>query len=68
MKNKYLVAFFLLSTIVVIVGALFKIVHLEVGPITGNVILTIGLLCEIFFVFVFVFKLISDKNNKFLNK
>jgi uncharacterized membrane protein required for colicin V production len=68
MKNKYLVAFFLLSTIVVIVGALFKIVHLEVGPITGNVILTIGLLCEVFFVFVFVFKLISDKGNKFLNK
>jgi uncharacterized membrane protein required for colicin V production len=68
MKNKYLVAFFLLSTIVVIVGALFKIVHLEVGPITGSVILTIGLLCEVFFVFVFVFKLISDKGNKFLNK
>ena len=68
MKNKYLVAFFLLSTIVVIVGVLFKIVHLEVGPITGSVILTIGLLCEVFFVFVFVFKLISDKGNKFLNK
>ena len=31
---------------VVIVGALFKITHLELGPITGNLMLTIGLLVE----------------------
>jgi len=31
---------------VVIVGALFKITHLEFGPITGNLMLTIGLLVE----------------------
>jgi gliding motility-associated protein GldL len=28
---------------VVIVGALFKITHFEIGPLTGNVMLTIGL-------------------------
>ena len=31
---------------VVIVGALFKIAHFEIGPLTGTVMLTIGLLTE----------------------
>ena len=31
---------------VVIVGALFKITHIELGPLTGNLMLTIGLLTE----------------------
>jgi gliding motility-associated protein GldL len=31
---------------VVIVGALFKIIHFEIGPLTGNVMLTIGLVVE----------------------
>ena len=31
---------------VVIVGALFKIIHFELGPLTGNVMLTIGLVTE----------------------
>ena len=31
---------------VVIIGALFKITHIELGPLTGNLMLTIGLLVE----------------------
>jgi gliding motility-associated protein GldL len=31
---------------VVILGALFKITHIEIGPITGNLMLTIGLVVE----------------------
>jgi gliding motility-associated protein GldL len=31
---------------VVIIGALFKITHIEFGPITGNLMLTIGLIVE----------------------
>ncbi len=31
---------------IVILGALFKITHLELGPITGNLMLTIGLVTE----------------------
>ncbi len=31
---------------IVILGALFKITHLEFGPITGNLMLTIGLVTE----------------------
>ncbi len=31
---------------VVIIGALFKILHFEIGPLTGGLMLTIGLCCE----------------------
>lgn len=31
---------------IVIIGALFKILHFELGPLTGGVMLTVGLLCE----------------------
>ncbi|ALM48644.1 gliding motility protein GldL [Flavobacterium psychrophilum] len=31
---------------VVILGALFKITHIEIGPLTGNLMLTIGLIVE----------------------
>ncbi len=35
-----------LGAAVVIIGALFKITHFELGPLTGNVVLAIGLLTE----------------------
>jgi len=35
-----------LGASVVIIGALFKIIHFELGPLTGNVMLTIGLVTE----------------------
>ena len=35
-----------LGAAIVIIGALFKITHLEIGPITGNLMLTIGLVVE----------------------
>ena len=35
-----------LGASIVIIGALFKIVHFEIGPLTGNVMLTIGLVTE----------------------
>lgn len=35
-----------LGAAIVIVGALFKIQHLSIGPLTGGVMLTIGLLVE----------------------
>lgn len=31
---------------IVIIGALFKIIHFEIGPLTGNVMLTLGLVTE----------------------
>ncbi len=35
-----------LGAAIVIIGALFKITHIEFGPITGNLMLTIGLVAE----------------------
>ena len=35
-----------LGASIVIVGALFKIIHFEIGPLTGNVMLTLGLVNE----------------------
>lgn len=35
-----------LGASVVIVGALFKIIHFEIGPLTGNVMLSLGLITE----------------------
>ncbi|MFV0565777.1 MAG: gliding motility protein GldL [Flavobacteriaceae bacterium] len=35
-----------LGASIVIIGALFKITHFQIGPLTGNVMLTIGLVTE----------------------
>ena len=35
-----------LGASIVIIGALFKIIHFEIGPLTGNVMLAIGLITE----------------------
>lgn len=40
--------FYGMGAAVVIVGALFKIQHITIGPLTGGVMLTIGLLVEAF--------------------
>ena len=53
---------------IVIIGALFKIAHFEIGPLTGNTILTIGMFIEIIACLLFVFKLLLNKKDNFLNK
>lgn len=45
-KKKITAMVYGLGAAVVILGALFKIQHLSIGPITGGVMLTIGLLVE----------------------
>ena len=35
-----------LGASIVIIGALFKIIHFQIGPLTGNVMLTLGLVTE----------------------
>ncbi|EGV43453.1 gliding motility protein GldL [Bizionia argentinensis JUB59] len=44
--KKFMVMAYGLGASVVIIGALFKITHFEIGPLTGNVMLTIGLVAE----------------------
>lgn len=68
MKNKHIIAAFLLSTILILVGAFFKIAHFELGFVTGNILLSIGMAMEMLVITVFVIKNIINKNNAFLNK
>lgn len=46
---------------IVIIGALFKILHFEIGPLTGGVMLTIGLCTEAFIFAVSAFEPIKPK-------
>ena len=45
---------------IVIIGALFKIVHFEIGPLTGNVMLTIGLVAEAVVFAISAFEPVDD--------
>ena len=45
---------------IVIVGALFKIIHFEIGPLTGNVMLTIGLVTEALVFAISAFEPVDD--------
>lgn len=68
MKNKYIIALLVIGIIFTIFGALLKILHFEIGPLTGNKILTIGMFIEIIAFILFVFKLLLNKKDNFLNK
>ena len=67
MKNKYIIAFFVLGLIVTSIGALFKITHLEIGIFTGNLLITLGVFIKVVAAILFIVKLVSN-NNDFLNK
>ena len=54
--------------ILVVVGALFKITHWEFEGITGNTLLSIGLLAEVVVILMLIIKLASNKKDNFLNK
>ena len=68
MKNKYIIAIFLLGLIIVIFGALLKITHFEFGFVTGNLVLLIGKIIEVTAVVIFIIKLLTNKKDSFLNK
>lgn len=69
MKNKYIIAFFIIGSLITIIGGLFKIIHLEIGVITGNYLLTVGMLTQVIFGVIFILKLVFSKDdNGFLNK
>jgi gliding motility-associated protein GldL len=50
-----------LGAAIVIVGALFKIIHFEIGPLTGNVMLTIGLVTEAVIFALSAFEPVDDE-------
>ena len=68
MKNKYILSIYILGGIIIFIGALLKVNHFEfIHFITGNLLLGIGLLIQVLAGILFVFKIITNKKNKFLN-
>jgi hypothetical protein len=53
MKN-YIKLLFLIGFIYVVVGILFQVFRLEIGPITGSIMLIVGLLLIVFTLLMFL--------------
>ena len=68
MKNKQLLILFFVAMILVVIGALFKITHWEFAGITGNTLLSIGLLSEAVVILLLIIKITKDNKSEFLNK
>ena len=68
MKNKYIIAILIFGTILTVLGALLKIIHFKFGFVTGNLTLTTGMALEAIALLVFVIKIVTNKNDSFLNK
>ena len=68
MKNKYLISIILFGVVITIFGALIKIMHFQFGVITGNVLLSIGMLAEALGILLLIIKLTTNNKNNFLNK
>jgi hypothetical protein len=68
MKNKHLLILFFLTMIVVVIGALFKIMHWTYAGITGNTLLSIGLISEAVVIVLLILKITKDSKSNFLNK
>ena len=68
MKNKHIIVLFILGMIITIFGSLLKILHFEIGPITGNFVIVLGTFLELSSGVFFIFKLLKNKKNDFLNQ
>lgn len=68
MKNKHLLILFFVAMILVVIGALFKIMHWEFAGITGSTLLSIGLLSEAIVIVLLIVKITRDNKSGFLNK
>ena len=59
-EKKFMNMAYGLGASIVIIGALFKIIHFEIGPLTGNVMLTIGLVTEAIIFAISAFESVDD--------
>ncbi len=59
--KKFMTMAYGLGASIVIVGALFKIIHFELGPLTGNVMLSIGLIAEAIIFAISAFESVDDE-------
>lgn len=69
MKYKHIIIVFAIAFIIDILGAFFKITHWQLGPLTGNLILFIGMSGKVFGAITLIIKLLNNKKaDSFLNQ
>ena len=61
MKYTYILVVFIGALIFDFIGAFFKVVHFEVGPITGNVLLFIGMAAKVIAGIMLIIELLRKK-------
>lgn len=68
MKTKHTLIILAIGFFIILIGAVLKIIHLEIGPLNGNNVLITGMFVEIIGGILLIYKLIiSGKSNDFLN-
>lgn len=64
MKFKFSIAVFLVGFLITLIGAWLKITHMSVGPLNGNVSLTIGTIIQIVGVILLIIQIVISKKVK----
>lgn len=68
MKTKHTLIILAIGFLILLFGAVLKIIHLEIGPLNGNNVLILGMFVEVIGGFLLIYKLITaKKSNDFLN-
>lgn len=68
MKTKHTLIILAIGFFIILIGALLKIIQMEIGPLNGNNVLTLGMLVEVIGGILLLYKLITaKKSNDFLN-
>lgn len=68
MKTKHTLIILAIGFFIILIGALLKIIHMEIGPVNGNNMLVIGMFVEVIGGILLIYKLITaKKSNDFLN-
>lgn len=63
MKFKFSIAVFLVGFLITLLGAWLKITHISVGPLNGNVSLTIGTIIQIVGVILLIIQIVISKKS-----
>lgn len=63
MKITHLILFFIIASIIIIVGALLKITHTSLGSVSANHLLVIGLVSEALVLAALVYFLANKPKN-----
>lgn len=63
MKFKFSIAVFLVGFLITLIGAWLKITHMSVGPLNGNVSLTIGTIIQIVGVILLIIQILISKKS-----